>query len=377
MDVVYNHVFDAATQAFEKTVPGYYFQYKNGQKTNGTYCRNDVASERLMVRKYIVDSVKYWANSYNLDGFRFDLMGILDVETMNEIRKELDKIDPSILLYGEGWDMRQTNHEIGAAQYNADKVDKRIGFFSDEIRNAIKGAEFDGITPALVEGNSHEANYQKDAQDFIDGFLGGENYGKNSAHPYQFPEQLINYVECHDNRTLYDMLKAILPNEDDNNLIKRSKLATSMVMLAQGVPFIHAGQESLATKGGIENSFNSSVEVNEIHWDRVFQHTEMVDYFRKLVKLRKEHAVFRQNDYSEIAKTVQVISAGEDGIFAFEYHADDENIVVLFNVSDQKVKFDRLDLSKAKKLLDSAGDVQLSENVELMPLSTLVVENKV
>ena len=173
------------------------------------------------------------------------------------------------------------------------------------------------------------------------------------------------------------MLKAILSNEDDNNLIKRSKLATSMVMLAQGVPFIHAGQESLATKGGIENSFNSSVEVNEIHWDRVFQHTEMVDYFRKLVKLRKEHAVFRQNDYSEIAKTVQVISAGEDGIFVFEYHADDENIGVLFNVSDQKVKFDRLDLSKAKKLLDSAGDVQLSENVELMPLSTLVVENKV
>lgn len=374
MDVVYNHVFNSDQQALNKTVPGYYFQYDDeGHSTNGTGCGNDVASERLMARKYIVDSVKYWAKNYNIDGFRFDLMGILDVDTMNEIRSELNKIDPSILVYGEGWDMRKTNRDIGAGQYNADKVDQGIGFFSDDIRNAIKGAELGGLTPALVEGNGQEKNYQEDAKKFIDGFLGGQSYGKDSSHPYQAPQQTINYVACHDNRTLYDMLKAIMPNETEANIIKRDKLATSMVMLAQGIPFIHAGQESLGTKNGNDNSYNASVEVNEINWKRVKENSDLVDYFKKLVNLRESQVAFRQNDYANIAKTIKVISPGTNGIFAFEYNNKGQKMYVAFNVNDKDTRFDTVDLSNGKKLLDSDGKVKLGKVTELMPLSTLVV----
>lgn len=374
MDVVYNHVFNSDQQALNKTVPGYYFQYDDeGHSTNGTGCGNDVASERLMARKYIVDSVKYWAKNYNIDGFRFNLMGILDVDTMNEIRSELNKIDPSILVYGEGWDMRKTNRDIGAGQYNADKVDQGVGFFSDDIRNAIKGVELGGLTPALVEGNGQEKNYQEDAKKFIDGFLGGQSYGKDSNHPYQAPQQTINYVACHDNRTLYDMLKAIMPNETEANIIKRDKLATSMVMLAQGIPFIHAGQESLGTKDGNDNSYNASVEVNEINWKRVKENSDLVDYFKKLVNLRKSQVAFRQNDYANIAKTIKVISPGTNGIFAFEYDSKDQKMYVAFNVNDKDTCFDTVDLSNGKKLLDSDGKVKLGKVTELMPLSTLVV----
>lgn len=374
MDVVYNHVFNSDQQALNKTVPGYYFQYDDeGHSTNGTGCGNDVASERLMARKYIVDSVKYWAKNYNIDGFRFDLMGILDVDTMNEIRSELNKIDPSILVYGEGWDMRKTNRDIGAGQYNADKVDQGIGFFSDDIRNAIKGTELGGLTPALVEGNGQEKNYQEDAKKFIDGFLGGQSYGKDSNHPYQAPQQTINYVACHDNRTLYDMLKAIMPNETEANIIKRDKLATSMVMLAQGIPFIHAGQESLGTKDGNDNSYNASVEVNEINWKRVKENSDLFDYFKKLVNLRKSQVEFRQNDYANIAKTIKVISPGTNGIFAFEYDSKGQKMYVAFNVNDKDTRFDTVDLSNGKKLLDSDGKVKLGKVTELMPLSTLVV----
>lgn len=375
MDVVYNHVFNSDEQALNKTVPGYYFQYDSeGHTTNGTGCGNDVASERRMARKYIIDSVKYWAENYNIDGFRFDLMGILDVDTMNEVRSELNKIDPSILVYGEGWDMRKTNHELGAGQYNADKVDQTIGFFSDDIRNAIKGAEFGGLTPGLVEGNGKEANYQEDSKKFIDGFLGGQNYGKDANHPYQAPEQTINYVACHDNRTLYDMLKALLPNDSEENIIKRDKLATSMAMLAQGIPFIHAGQESLGTKGGNENSYNAPVEVNEINWERVKENEDLVNYFKQLVNLRKTQPAFRQNDYSQINKSVKTLSAGENGVFAFEYATDGKKLYVAFNVNDGEARLNNVDLSSAAKLLDSDGSVQLSEDTVLKPLSTLVAE---
>lgn len=376
MDVVYNHVYNADEQALNKTVPGYYFQYDaEGHSTNGTGCGNDVASERKMARKYIVDSVKYWAKNYNIDGFRFDLMGILDVDTMNEVRAELNKIDPSILVYGEGWDMRQTNHDIGAGQYNADKVDKGIGFFSDDIRNAIKGAEFGGLSKGLVEGNGQEANYETNARNFIDGFLGGQNYGKTVHHPYQIPSQTINYVACHDNRTLYDMIKALMPDESEENIIKRDKLATSMAMLAQGIPFVHAGQESLQTKNGNENSYNAPVEVNEINWKRVKENSGLVDYFKELVNLRKSEAAFRQDNYGQIDKSVKVVNAGDKGVFAFEYISDNgRKLLVTFNVNDAQADFDKIDLSGKKKLLDSDGQTELGKDTSLMPLSTLVVE---
>ncbi|WP_297818408.1 type I pullulanase [uncultured Lactobacillus sp.] len=376
MDVVYNHVFDREKQALYKTVPGYYFQYdKDGHTTNGTGCGNDVASERKMVRKYIVDSVKYWAKNYNLDGFRFDLMGILDIDTMNEIRNELNKIDPSIMVYGEGWSMRQTNQDQAADQRHANLVNKSVGYFSDDIRNAIKGAEFGGLSKGLVEGNGQEKNYSEDAEKFVAGFLGGQGYRNfDPSHPYQAPEQTINYVACHDNRTLYDMLTALLPNESKENIVKRDKLATSMALLAQGVPFIHSGQESLRTKNGNENSYNSPIEENQINWNRVKDNEELVNYVKELINLRKSQAVFRQNDYPAINKSVKVIDDGKDGVFAFEYNNSGKKIYVVFNVKNQASQLKQVDLTQAKKLLDSEERTLLSSTTTLLPLSTLVVE---
>ena len=375
MDVVYNHVYSPAEQAFQKVVPGYYFQYDaEGHLTNGSGVGNDVASERKMVRKYIVDSVKYWATNYNIDGFRFDLMGILDVETMNEIRAELNAIDPGILVYGEGWDMRATNHDLGAAQYNADKVDKNVGFFSDDIRNAIKGATFGGISKGLVEGNTQEENYDQHAQAFVDGFLGGQNYANaTTAHPYQAPTQTINYVACHDNRTLYDMLTALMPEESEANLVKRDKLATSMAFLAEGVPFVNAGQEALRTKGGDENSYQSPDSVNQIDWNRVQDNQDLVNYFKQLVNLRKNESVFRLDNYNAVAKQVKVLQAGQDGVFAFEYDAGGHKLYVFFNVNDRAVDFNGLDLTNARVQLSSEAAQKLGGVTSLAALSTLVV----
>ncbi|KRO27741.1 type I pullulanase [Lactiplantibacillus fabifermentans] len=375
MDVVYNHVYSMDEQAFQKVVPGYYFQYDaDGHATNGTGVGNDIASERKMVRKYILDSVKYWATEYNLDGFRFDLMGILDVDTMNAIRAELNAIDPGILVYGEGWDMRATDKEIGAAQYNADKVDKNVGFFSDDIRNAIKGSEFGGINPGLVEGNTKETTYDNDAQAFVAGFLGGQGYADaTTSHPYQAPSQTINYVACHDNRTLYDMLKALMPDESEANLIKRDKLATSMAILAQGVPFINAGQEALRTKDGNDNSYNSSDAINDIDWNRVQANAELVNYFKSLLNLRKSENVFRLNDYDQIKQTIKVLKSGENGIFAFEYAAGGHKLYVLFNVNDQAVNFDAVNLGLGRILLSSDTATKLGSMTSLAGLSTLVV----
>ncbi|MCG0678646.1 glucan 1,4-alpha-maltohydrolase [Lactiplantibacillus plantarum] len=374
MDVVYNHVYSMDEQAFQKVVPGYYFQYdQGGHPTSGSGVGNDVASERRMVRKYILDSVKYWATEYNIDGFRFDLMGILDVDTMNAIRAELNAIDPGILVYGEGWDMRVTNHDIGAGQYNADKLDQHVGFFSGDIRNAIKGAEFGGISKGLVEGNAQEDDYDQHAQAFIAGFLGGQDYANAAtAHPYQSPSQTLNYVACHDNRTLYDMLTALMPNESQANLIKRDKLATSMAFLAEGVPFVYGGQESLRTKGGDENSYQSPDAVNQIDWDRVQDNQELVDYFEQLVQLRKDESAFRLTNYADIDKTVKVLQDGKNGVFAFEYLAGGHKLYVLFNVNDSAQAFDAVNLTNGRVLLGSDA-VTLGTVTNLAALSTLVV----
>jgi pullulanase len=326
-----------------------------------------------MVRKYILDSVKYWATEYNIDGFRFDLMGILDVDTMNAIRAELNAIDPGILVYGEGWDMRATNHDIGAGQYNADKLDQHIGFFSDDIRDAIRGAEFGGISKGLVEGNAQEDDYDQHAQAFIAGFLGGQDYANAvPAHPYQSPSQTLNYVACHDNRTLYDMLTALMPNESQANLIKRDKLATSMAFLAEGVPFVYGGQESLRTKGGDENSYKSPDAVNQIDWDRVQDNQELVDYFKQLVQLRKDESAFRLTNYADIDKTVKVLQDGKNGVFAFEYLAGGHKLYVLFNVNDSAQVFDAVNLTNGRVLLGSDA-VTLGTVTNLAALSTLVV----
>ena len=375
MDVVYNHVYSPNDQALQKTVPGYYFEYDDDNNmVADSGCGNDTASERLMMRKYILDSVKYWAKNYNIDGFRFDIMSLLDTTTMNDIRDELNQIDPGMLLYGEGWDMRTTKREIGAGQYNADKIPS-IGFFSDDIRNSVRSDE-PNYAPGLVIGDGKEEKYEADAKKFIASYLGGKDLAIPGVtwqiHPYQSPSQTINYVACHDNRTLYDLLKWALPDESEANIIKRDKLATSMIMLAEGVPFVYSGQEALRTKDGNNNSYNAPIEVNEINWERVKDNQDLVNYFKELVNVRKSQPALRLNNYDEIAKTVKTVNAGEGGIFTFAYKEDGKTLYVVFNVNDSNAELNDVDLSKADKLLDSDGNVVLGKTTTLMPLSTLI-----
>ncbi|MGN9009969.1 type I pullulanase [Lactobacillus amylovorus] len=373
MDVVYNHVFDPKDQAFELTVPGYYFHYdKDNNPTSISGCGNDIRSTGKMVRKYIVDSVTYWAKQYKVDGFRFDIMSLLDTDTMNAVRAALDKIDPGIITYGEGWDMNPYTKEVGTSQPNAPKVPD-VGFFSDDIRNTVKG---ENGNAGLVIGNGYESNYANDAKKFVDSFLGGQKlkYDAWETHPYVKPSQMINYVSCHDGYTLYDYIKKIMPNESDANIAKRIRLADSMVMFAEGIPFFHSGQEGLRTKAGNNNSYNSSIRINQIDWDRIGANKDTVNYFKQLTDLRKKLSVLHLNNYDQINQNVKAINAGKDGIFAFEYKENGKKMYIIFNVNNNDAALKGVDLTGYHKLLDSDGKVSLGQNTILMPLSTLVVE---
>lgn len=377
MDVVYNHVFDPKKQAFELTVPGYYYHYdKDNNPTGISGCGNDIRSTGKMVRKYIVDSVTYWAKQYKVDGFRFDIMSLLDTDTMNAVRAALDKIDPGIITYGEGWDMNPYCKEVGTSQPNAPKV-PGVGFFSDDIRNTVKGDD-DPVNgnAGLVIGNGHESNYANNAKKFVDSFLGGQKlkYDAWETHPYVKPSQMINYVSCHDGYTLYDYIKKRMPNESDANIAKRIRLADSMVMFAEGIPFFHSGQEGLRTKAGNNNSYNSSIKINQIDWDRIGANKDTVNYFKQLTDLRKKLSALHLNNYDQINQNVKAINAGKDGIFAFEYKENGKKMYIIFNVNNKDAALKGVDLTGYHKLLDSDGKVSLGQNTTLMPLSTLVVE---
>lgn len=377
MDVVYNHVFDPKKQAFELTVPGYYYHYdKDNNPTGISGCGNDIRSTGKMVRKYIVDSVTYWAKQYKVDGFRFDIMSLLDTDTMNAVRVALDKIDPGIITYGEGWDMNPYCKEVGTSQPNAPKVPD-VGFFSDDIRNTVKGDD-DPVNgnAGLVIGNGHESNYANNAKKFVDSFLGGQKlkYDAWETHPYVKPSQMINYVSCHDGYTLYDYIKKRMPNESDANIAKRIRLADSMVMFAEGIPFFHSGQEGLRTKAGNNNSYNSSIKINQIDWDRIGANKDTVNYFKQLTDLRKKLSALHLNNYDQINQNVKAINAGKDGIFAFEYKENGKKMYIIFNVNNKDAALKGIDLTGYHKLLDSDGKVSLGQNTTLMPLSTLVVE---
>lgn len=293
MDVVYNHVYDTARSPLALTVPGYYFRYDDkGNLQNGTGVGNETASEQKMFQKYIVDSVVYWAKEYQIDGFRFDLMGIHDVETMNLIRAELDKIDPSIIMLGEGWSMG--NHPAGvtpADQYHATTM-PRIAFFNDSTRDAIKGDNFNASSPGFISGGSGKA------WDVWNGIIGAQY-----VRPYMNASQSVVYNEAHDNYTMYDKLLATNPGASVEELTKRHTLATSIQMVANGMTFVHAGQEFLRTKGGDHNSYSSPDSVNFLDYDRASEFPGAVDFFKELIDLRMSDDLFRQADYGAINAT--------------------------------------------------------------------------
>ena len=338
MDVVYNHVYNASEHAFNKTVPGYYFRYDaNGNLTNGSGCGNDVASERAMARKYIVDSVKYWATEYNVDGFRFDLMGLIDQTTMNQVRAALDEIDPSILVIGEGWDMTDAIGNQETTQPNASKV-KGVAFFNDSLRDAIKGSVFSDEDTGFIAGKADKENLIatnvlgcNNKREGIDE-NGHCNNGTADTN-YGGADQVVQYVEIHDNLTLYDKLVKSAPNDSEETRLARAKLADSLILLSQGIADMQFGQEFLRTKGGNGNSYNAGDAVNAIDWNRTVEQAGSVNYVKGLIALRKSIKNLHLSSYDDIAKNMTVLQQS-DGVVAYQLKDGGDTYVVVFNANE-------------------------------------------
>ncbi|OIR46286.1 type I pullulanase [Corynebacterium sp. NML130628] len=295
MDVVYNHVYNPANSPLQQTVPNYYFRMDSECNFHdGTGVGNETASEQLMMRKYIVDSVKYWAKQYGVDGFRFDLMGIHDVETMNAVREALNEIDPSVVILGEGWEMG--NHPagvLGANQKNAKKL-PGISFFNDQYRDTVKGDNFELAHTGFING----ANENKRSWDLLNNIKGAQH-----VRDYLGPEQSVVYNEAHDNYTMFDKLKGSMPQATEKEIAQRHMLGTATQYLSNGAVFIHAGQEFLRTKSGDHNSYKSPDSVNVFDYDRAEHFAKEVKFFRDLNKFREQYDFMRQPSYDAINNT--------------------------------------------------------------------------
>ena len=340
MDVVYNHTYKTEESNFHQLVPGYYHRKDSlGKFSDASATGNETASERPMMRKLMIESLKYWVTEYHIDGFRFDLMGIHDIETMNLISEELHQIDPTIFIYGEGWTggTSPLPDSVRALKVNVPKLNQ-IAAFSDDIRDGIKGHVF-----------TH------DAKGFISGLRGAEEtikFGIVAAtqHPQinytevnysdapwaKEPYQTITYTSAHDNHTLWDRLMLSCPEESEAEKVKMQKLAGAIVLSSQGVPFLHAGSEMARTKYGDENSYKSSDTINQLDWDRKNQFIDVYEYYKGLIQLRKNHPAFRMPSTVMIQKHLEFLPITEGNLVAYllKNHANGDiwkNILVILN----------------------------------------------
>ena len=317
MDVVYNHVANVKTNALALTVPGYYFRYgNNGQLTNASACGDDVASERNMVRNYIVQSCEYWHKVYGIDGFRFDLMGNLDVKTMNVIRAAL----PDVVMYGEGWNMGASIPDSDKADQANEKQMPTIGTFNGWGRTVIRGDD-NGNPHGYITGQTGQQQMSSLAN-FIWGCQNLPNTPSNAVDGgvnYANPSQVINYTECHDNKTLYDTIRAAYPNENPDVSMRRAELGNAITILNEGVPYVQVGQGFGRSKDGDGNSYRSGDKVNNIHWDTQDGRTWATAYEKALIQLRNSNPAFRMTSYSDMNNNMKWIEINNDnGVIGYE-----------------------------------------------------------
>ncbi|KIL52605.1 pullulanase [Jeotgalibacillus alimentarius] len=335
MDVVYNHVYDVSRSPFHQLVPGYYFRYaKNGKLSNGTGVGNDTASERAMMRRFIVDSLVYWATEYQIDGFRFDLMGIHDVETMIAARKALDEVSPSIIMLGEGWDLQTALPDhLKANQHQAGQM-KGIAHFNDALRDHLKGNTFSKQDNGFINGRIGMRYH----------LLQGVSAGMKVPYDrktFTSPEQVVNYAEAHDNHTLWDKISFTSPNASMSDHKRMHRLATSIVLLSQGIPFLHAGQEFMRTKFGVENSYRSPDDINKLDWHRREEFSQTVQYVKGLIKLRKGHPAFRMRTKEEVIEHMH-FHPTDERLIAYDLIADRgpyERYAVIHNAHGSPIKY--------------------------------------
>ena len=375
MDVVYNHTYNTEF-CFNKIVPGYFYRInENGVYSGGSGCGNDVATERAMVRKFIVDSVLYWVREYHIDGFRFDLVGLIDVDTMNEIRAEVNKIDPSIIIYGEGWSMNTDVTKPGvvlATQPNSAKTEG-IAYFSDNIRDAIKGSVFDAKDKGYVNGSNSRI------EEIKNGIFANPTWAKN-------PQQVVNYTSCHDNLTLWDKIASSNPEDSVEMRIKQNNLAAAIVFTSQGIPFMHAGEEILRTKLNADGSFNgnsyaASSDLNSLKWDDLNEesHKQVHDYYKGLIQLRKSREALRMTTAEEAAERIEILEVTDSGIITYLIDGSRPNaMLVAYNPTREST-----DVALPEGVWDilvndvKAGDTYIdtvSDTAQVAAISCMVLE---
>jgi pullulanase len=348
LDVVYNHTGLINHSYFNQTVPGYYYrQRSNGTFSDASGCGTEIASERTMVRKYIIDSLNFWAKEYHLDGFRFDLMGIYDLETVKIVRREMDQIDPRLVLYGEGWTAAESPmpDKHRAVKSNTRRLE-RVAMFNDDFRDTLKGSWGSPGSLGFVSGKTI---FEENVKLAITG---------GTAHPqinfdyiasmYQAwnpaPAQSINYVSCHDNYTLYDQLKRSRPEAGLYELSRMVCLAGSLVLTSQGIPFLHAGIEFMRSKKGHGNTYKSGDEYNQLDWSRKAMFNHVFDYYRKLIAIRKAHPAFRMTERKQLEEHLKFSEKYLPGVVAYElskYANNDswKHIQLIFNNNQAPVVF--------------------------------------
>ncbi len=347
MDVVYNHTYATADSCFNKTFPKYYYRQWNGDMnsfSNGSGCGNEIATERKMVQKYIVDSLVHYATEYKIDGFRFDLMGLYDTDTVNLIYKTLHEINPNVILYGEGWTGADSalDYERRSMKLRA-RHTPNVAYFSDDFRDTVKGNNFTNASGGYVNGCSGNSNFIKE-------IVSGRIPHPELPNLYKFawtdsPSQTVNYVEAHDNLTLWDKLYYTSTTESLENRIQMDKLATSIVFLSQGIPFIQAGQEFLRSKplpGGNSfdhNSYKSPDAINSLKWNDKDRFRDVYEYYRGLIALRKKFSAFRYSTGEEVCRNLHFFDNLPNNVVGFSLAGDSllEEIIVFFNPNNYPV----------------------------------------
>lgn len=346
LDVVYNHTFNIDGSNFQRTYPDYFYRKTaDGKYSDGSGCGNETASERDMMRRFMVESVLYWIDEYHIDGFRFDLMGCHDIETMNAIRKAVDEVDPTIFIYGEGWSAGSCalpKEQLGLKANM--KAMPGIAAFSDELRDALRGPFSDDTKGAFLAGKPGEEESIKfgiaGAIEHPQVDMSKVNYS-TEAWASQ-PTQMISYVSCHDDMCLTDRLRASIPGITTDELIRLDMLAQTAVLTSQGVPFILSGEEMLRDKKGVHNSYNSPDSINRLDWNNMDRYPQVMDYYKNLTRLRRNHPAFRLGSADLVRRHLEFLPT-QPGLVAFrlkDYAGRDDwrNIIVILNATKQQRK---------------------------------------
>ena len=393
LDVVYNHTYDIDHSNFQRTYPDYYYRKATAPDgepsgySNGSGCGNETASEKPMMRLFMIESVKYWIDEYHIDGFRFDLMGCHDIETMNAIRKAVDEIDPNIFIYGEGWSAGACalpNEQLGM-KANISKM-PRIAAFSDEIRDALRGPWSDNAMGAFLACAPHcEESLKFGIAGCIDHPQVDMSLVNYSKEPWAAePTQMMSYVSCHDDMCLTDRLRASIPGITDDELISLDLLAQTAVFTSQGVPFMLSGEELLRTKLGVHNSYESPDSINRLDWENKARYPEVFDYYKNLIALRKNHPAFRMARTVLVQQHLEFLPSPDYTVaYRLKDHAADDSwgdIIVVLNANPEVVGIDipdgRYTVVCCDNQIDENGLGEVSGNrVMVSPQSALIIHN--